>query len=177
MGIETVAAVSIGSSIAGGILGAFGSEKKADAEAQADMYKAQVARNNAIIAERKAGQTREAGGIEAENNDLKTKSKIAEATVVQAANGLDVNTGTNVDVRNSMADLGRLDTLTIISNAAKKAQDFEVQAMNFNAEGQLDTMAAENAKEAGDINAASSLISGAGSVADKWLGFSQKGIV
>lgn len=177
MGIETLAAVSIGSSVAGGILGAFGADKKAEAEQQAYAYKAQVARNNAIIAERNAAQAREAGAFKGQINDLKTKNQIATQLVTQAASGLDVNTGTNVNVRQSTADVGHLDTMTIIANAGKEAQNYMVQAMNFTAEGELDTQAGNYAREAGDINIMSSLLGSASSVSDKYLGFKSKGIV
>lgn len=176
MGIETVAAVSLGSSILGGITGAFGASKKADAEAAAMQYKAQVARNNAIIAERNATQATIAGGAKAQINDLKTKNLVATQLVTQAANGLDVNTGTNVAVRQSAADLGRLDTLTILANAAKETQGFKDQAAQFLAEATLDESSAKYAKEAGDINIATSLLGGATSVADKWIGFKTKGV-
>lgn len=177
MGIETLAAVSIAGSAAGGIMGAFGASKKADAESAADYYKAQVAANNSIIAERNAAAATEAGGVAGQVNDLKTKGAIASATVAQAGNGLDVNTGTNVDVRQSIADLGHLDTMTIINNATKTSAGFKAQAANFTAEGALDTSAGNYAKEAGDINIATSLLGGATGVADKWYKYSKVGIV
>src|SRR5690349_20715263 len=123
-----MAAISLGASAAGGVLGAFGASKKADAEAAAARYKAGVARNNAIIAERNAASAREAGGIAGQRNDLKTKNLIATQLVTQAGSGLDVNYGSAVDVRQSAADLGRLDTLTIINNAMKQSAGFEAQA-------------------------------------------------
>lgn len=176
MGIETLAAVSIAGGVGGGILGAFGAGKKADAESAADNYKAQVARNNAIIAERNAQAATEAGGVGGQVNDLKTKSNIATQLVVQAANGLDVNSGTNVNVRQSTADLGHLDTLTILNNAAKQSAGFRAQGANFTAEAELDTSAAKYAEEAGGINIAASLLGGATSVSDKFLSFRSKGV-
>lgn len=177
MGIETLAAVSLAGSVGGGIMGAFGANTKADAESAAYQYKAQVARNNAIIAERNAAAATETGGVVAQSNDLKTRNLIATQLVTQAASGLDVNTGTNVNVRQSAADLGRLDTLTIINNAAKQSAGFRQQAAGFTAEAALDESGAKYARDAGDINIATSLLGGATGVADKWLGYSNKGIV
>ena len=176
MGIETLAAVSIGSSIAGAGVSAFGAKTSADANAAAYTYKAQVAANNAQIAEANATQAIQTGATQGMNNDLKTRSTVGTQLVTQAANGLDVNSGSNVDVRQSALDLGHLDTLTIINNAAKKAVGYKNQANQFTAEGQLDTMAASNAETAGDIDVAKSLIGGASSVSDKWLSGTQKGI-
>ncbi len=176
MGIETLAAISIGTTIVGGGVSAFGASKKADAESSMYAYKAQVAKNNAIIAERNAQAAREAGAVKGEINDLKTKSLIATQLVTQAASGLDVNTGTNVNVRESAHDLGRLDTLTIIANAGKEATGYLAQAAGFEAEGQLDTMAGKYAQDAGEINVVSSLLGSAGSVTDKWVGYKSKGV-
>lgn len=176
MGIETLAAVSIAGSVGGGILGAFGADTKADAESAAYAYKAQVARNNAIIAERNAAAATEAGGVAGQSNDLKTKNLVATQLVTQAGSGIDVNSGTNVDVRQSAADLGRLDTLTILNNAAKQSAGFKQQAMGFEADATLATSAGKYARDAGDINIMSSLLSGATGVADKWSGYKSKGV-
>jgi hypothetical protein len=97
--------------------------------------------------------------------------------VTQAASGLDVNQGSAVDVRQSAADLGHLDTMTIINNAAKQAAGFRAQGANFTAEAALDTSAADYAQDAKGINIATSLLGGAGSFADKWAGYSQRGII
>lgn len=176
MGIETLAAASLAGSVGSGILGAFGADKKADAESAAAAYKAQVARNNAIIAERNAQAATEAGDIAGQASGLKTKSLIATQLVTQAASGLDVNTGSAVQVRQSAADLGRLDTLTIINNAAKQSAGFLAQAGNFESEALLQDATAEYAQEAGDFNIMSSLLGTATSVGDKWGSFKSKGI-
>lgn len=176
MGIETLAAASIASSVGGGILGAFGAAKKADAESDALAYKAQVARNNAIIAERNAAQAVIAGSTKGQINDLKTKSLVGQQLVTQAASGLDVNSGTHVNVRQSTADIGRLDTLTIIANAGKEAVGYLARAEGFESEAVLQDMGAEYAKDAGELNIMSSLLGSATSVSDKYLGFKSKGI-
>lgn len=176
MGIETLAIGSLVASAAGAGIGAIGAKTTADANAASYNYKAAVANNNAIIAQRNADQATEAGQVGAQVQGLKTKNLVANELVTQASNGLDVGSGTNVKVRESAENLGHLDTLTILSNAAKNAQGFKVQGMNFTAEGQLDKAAAQNAETAGSFNVATSLLGGASSFADKWAGYSQKGV-
>jgi hypothetical protein len=176
VGIETLGAISLASSAGSGILGAFGASNKADAESATYAYKAQVARNNAIIAERNAAQATEAGGASAQVQDLKTKNLVGQQLVTQAANGLDVGSGTNVNLRESAAALGHLDTLTILHNAAKSAAGYKAQASNFTAEAELSDAASENAKTAGGFAIASSLLGGATSVSDKWASFKSKGV-
>lgn len=176
MGIETLAATSLAASAGSGILGAFGASGKADAEAAAYEYKAGVARNNAILAQRKADESTQEGAQGGQVNDLKTKNLVGTQLVTQAANGLDVNSGTNVTLRESTADLGKLDTLTILHNALKKSAGFKAQASNFESEAELDQMSADNAKEAGKYAVVSSLLGGATSFSDKWAGYKQKGV-
>lgn len=176
MGIETLAIASIAGSIGSGLMGAMGASKKADAESAAYEYKAQVAQNNSIIAQRNAEQANAAGRIAAQTNDLKTKNLVSTQLVAQASSGLDVGSGSAVNVRQSAADLGHLDTLTILNNAAKNAAGFKAQGMNFQAEGQLNKQAGAFAQEAGDINIMTSLLGGATGVADKWAGYSAKGV-
>lgn len=176
MGIETLVATSLIAGAGSGILGAIGSVFTGDATKQADDYKAQVASNNAIIAKRNADAVTAAGGVTAQNNDLKTKNLVGTQLVTQASNGLDVGSGTNVNIRQSAENLGHLDTLTILNNAAKNSAGFKAQGMNFTAESQLDTAAGANAETAGWIGAGTSLLGSASSVSGKWLSYTQKGV-
>ena len=176
MGIETLAIGSLVASAASAGVGAMGAAQSADAQAASYNYKAAVANNNAIIAKRNADAATQAGEAKAQANDLKTKNLVGTQLVTQAASGLDVGSGTNVNIRQSAVDLGHLDTLTILNNAAKNAAGFKAQGMNFTAESALDTSSAENAKTAGEFGVATSLLGGASSFASKWVGYSQKGV-
>jgi hypothetical protein len=177
VGIEALAIGGLAASVGKGILGAAGASQSADAEAAADRYKAQVAANNAIIAKRNADEATRTGAVQGETNDLKTKNLVATQLVTQASSGLDVGSGTAVNVRQSAQDIGHLDTLTILHNAMKQSAGFKAQASNFTAESGLDTAAASNAETAGSFNVASSLLGGASSFSDKWASYSNKGIV
>ena len=176
MGIETLAGISLAASAGQGILGAFGASNKAEAESAAAAYKAGVARNNAIIAERNATQAVAAGAQAAQTNDLKTKNMVGTQIVTQAANGLEVGSGTNKALVDSAIDLGHLDTLTILHNAVKQASGYKAQASNFVAEAELQTAASKNAKTAGNYAVASSLLGGANSFSEKWIGYKSKGV-
>lgn len=176
MGIETLAIGSMVAGAAGGILGGIGARKKADAEAQAANYQAAVARNNQIIAERYGEYAIGKGRTQAELSNYRTAQAVGTAKATQAAQGVDVNTGTPVDVRRSIKELGELDAATIVNNSLSEAYGYKVKAMGFGAEAQLDTMKAKYAEEAGDYAVASSLLGGASSVSDKWLGYKTKGI-
>lgn len=177
MGIEVLAGASLAGSVGSGILGAFGANAKAEGEAASYNYKAQVASNNAVLAKQNADQAIAAGGVAAQTNDLKTKNLVSTQLVTQAANGLDVNSGSNVNLRESAESLGHLDTLTILNNALKNSRSAKIQAMNFEAEAGLNKASAENAETAGTLNIMTSLLGGATGVADKWSGYKSKGVV
>lgn len=172
MGIEALALMG-GQAVAGAV----GQYSKSQAESSMYDYKAGVARNNAIIAERNAVAATDAGNVAGASNDMKTKTLIGTQQTAQAANGLDVGSGTNVNIQQSAKDLGHLDTLTILNNAAKNSAGFRAQGMNFTAESLLDTSAAENAKTSGALSVATSLLGSASSFSNKWLSYQQAGVI
>lgn len=176
MGIETLAIASLGASVASGVAGAAGAQQTAKANAASAQYRAAVARNNAQIAQINAKMSVEAGEAKSTEQSFRTAGLLGQQKVAQAASGLDVNVGTPVDVRASTAELGRLDQLTILHNAAKEAWGYENQANNFMAEAGLQDMTARNAKKAGDISAFTSLLGGATSFTDKWMSYSSRGV-
>ena len=176
MGIETLAIASIAASAGGGILGAVGAKKQADAQAQSANYQAAVARNNQIIAQRYGEYAISKGRSQAELSNYRTAQVIGTAKATQAASGVDVNTGTPVAVRQSIRDIGELDAATIVNNSLNEAYGYKVKAAGFGAEAQLGTMKAKYAEEAGTYAVASSLLGGATSVSDKWLGYKGKGL-
>jgi len=176
MGIEALAIGSMVASAAGGLMGATGARKSADAQAQSANYQAAVARNNQIIAERYGEFAVAKGRGQAEISGYRTRQAIGSAKAAQAASGVDVTSGTPVDVRQSIKDIGELDAATIVSNSLNEAYGYKVKAANFGAEAQLDTMKARFAEEAGDYAVAGSLLGGVSSVSDKWLGYKTKGV-
>lgn len=174
--VSALAVASIGTSVAGGIVGAKGARQQADANVASAQYQAAVARNNSIIAEQNAQREIAVGAIQGETQNYATRATVGKQKAVQGASGIDVNSGSALDVRTSTINLGELDAMTIFNNAQQRAAGYRAQASNFTAESGLDQMKAYNADKAGDYAVASSLISSASSVSDKWLSYKQKGI-
>lgn len=147
------------------------------AAAQTDMsqYQAQVARNNATSAKNNATYAMQVGEVDATTEGLKGRSRLGAIKAAQAANGLDVNTGSAVDVRAGEAAAARQDVLTTRSNAALKAYGYRTDAANFEAQAGLHdrealyaTKAGEINKKAADTNAKATLLGGASGLAFKW---------
>jgi len=150
--------------LAGAAVSAYGSYESGQASAASYAYKAQVAANNAAIARQKGVMDIQAGETAAVNQGLKTRAKVASEKAQQGAAGVDVNSGSAVDVRAGSEELGMLDALTVRSNAAKKAWSDEVEATSDQAQSVLDTSAGQQAETAGEIGAAGSLLSGVSTV-------------
>lgn len=156
MGIETMlVAGSLAASAGAGVMGALGNIWSGKASKEMAEYKGAVGLIN-------AKQARLQGQAISDAQRRKTSGLIGQQHALQGASGVDVGSGSPVDVRASSAALGELDALTILNNA-------ETKALGFQQQRQLDLAAGEAGETAGYIGAATSLLGAAGSVSDKWL--------
>jgi hypothetical protein len=158
---------TVGSGI-GAVVSGIGSLFSGKANSQAYAYKAGVALLNKQINQQNANWALEEGDIKGEETGLRAGQEIARTKVMQAASGIDVNSGTSSAVRDTQTKVAQFDQNVISWDASKTAWGFESKAATDQAEANLDTMASSNATTAGEISAAGSFISGAGSVASKW---------
>ena len=172
----TLTAISVGSTLIGGGVSAFGAASKGAADKAMFGYQAGVAELNAKIAKQNADYTREAGGTVAYQSGLKTGQVVGQQKVAQSASGIDVNTGSSATVRADTTKLGQLDQQTIRENYAKKAYGFEVEAATKSAEAGANLVAGQQASKAAGINVASSILGTVSSVSSKWMQGSQAGI-
>lgn len=164
----TMGAVSIGSSILSGAIGGIGASSSASASADAFNFKAGIAKLNADINKQNAAWAINQGSIKATNYGLKAGQEIAETKVVQAASGLDINSGSKEAVRDTQQTVAKYDQGLIRSDAAHTAHGYEVKAATDSMEAELDRVSAVNAGKAGKLGVLSSIIGTASSVASKW---------
>jgi hypothetical protein len=146
------------------------------AGAGAAQYQAGVANMNAQIAEQNAGYERAKGEYEAEQIGMKGRYQLGTMKTTQAASGVDVNTGSAVGARTSMASITSLEEATARNRAQRAAYGYQVEATGDRAQAGLYGMQAESSKKAGMLGALSSIIGGAGSVSDKWLAANRAGM-
>lgn len=189
MTAPALAGVGIGASILGTGLGMAGAQTSTDAalrqnraQVSAYQYQAGVADLNRKIAEQNRDYAVAAGEQEAMGYGLKARQQMGKIKVAQGASGLDVNSGSAVDVRESQKLVAGMDMATIRNNAARVAYGHAMEAASATAQKGLyekaaaDTSAAEGSiKKSGKIAMLSSLISGASSVSSKWLQAKQYG--
>ena len=160
--------VGLGATLAGGVMQAMGASKQGDAQQSMYNYRAQVAKINADINRQNASWARDKGEREAVQYGMKAAQQRGAIMTAQAASGLDVNTGSAAQVRESQQKITTMDTAQIRSNAAKIAYDYETKAVMDENQATLDTKTGEYAKEASQYKVAESILGTVSTVSSKW---------
>lgn len=165
----SISAVGAGASAGGSILSAIGAISGGESQQAMYQYQAGVAQLNQKIALQNADYAEQVGGTAVLQEGRKVASVVSAEKVGQAGSGIDVNTGSAAETRASTTRIGQYDEGVIATNYAKKAYGYEVEAATKGAEAGADIIAGDEAVKASKIAAASSILSGAGNVASKWL--------
>jgi opacity protein-like surface antigen len=154
-----------------GLLGAgisaFGAVESGIAQQHSANYQAQVAQNNAITANQNAVYSEHAGQTQATQASLKSAEKQARVKGALAANGIDVNSGSAVDVQESQREVGKLDTETTMANANLQAYGYRTQQAGFESQEKLDKATADNAVPGAILGATGGLLSNASAIGVK----------
>jgi hypothetical protein len=169
--IGYIAAAAAVAGIASAGVAAVGAEQSAAAQKKAAEYQAQVAANNAITAEQNAEYATKAGQAKAESASLQSREELGRVVAGEAAQGVDVTTGSAADVQTGQREIGTLNTQNVVNNAALQAYGYRTQATNFEAQSGLLTQEASQAGTAGNIAAAGDLLSGVSSLGKAWTSF------
>lgn len=172
----TIGGIGIASSIGGSLLSAHGALQKGEAQARMYTYQAGIANLNQKIALNNRDYAIYSGGEEAKRFGMKSAQVAGSIKAKQAASGVDVNSGSSVDVQKGQKTVSDLDMATIRNNAARTAYGFQEEASVDEQQAKLYTSAASDSLKGGNIAAAGSLISGASSVSDKWLAGNKAGL-
>lgn len=160
-----MAYTSVALAIVAAATSAYGVEQNAQAQSANASYQAQVAKNNQTVANANAQFASQRGEALAGQQQQKTRATVGAIKAQQAANNIDTDTGSAVDVRSSAEQLGQLDALTVRSNAAREVYGFQTQGANFSAQAGLLESESDQAASAGNLGAAGSLLGGASSTA------------
>lgn len=158
----TLSAIGSIASIASTGIGAFGAIKSGQASAASARYNAAVTADNAQIQKNNASLAAQAGEAQAGMSEMKTRATVGAIAANQAAAGIDVGSGSALDVRSSARELGELDAINIRSNAARTAYGYQVQSSSDTSQSQLDRFQAGQDSTAGFVNAGSTILGGVG---------------
>lgn len=163
-----LAGISLATTVVGGVMSAQAQRQQAAQEASQSYYAAGIARNNQIAANHAANDAIERGKVDRARAAIAAKQTVGAQRAALAAGGVEVNSGSALDLQVETTRLGEYDQLVAMNNAQREALGFRTQGANFGGEVGLHTSAAQNSLTSGQTKATASLIGTAGSVADKW---------
>ncbi len=117
----SIAALGAIASLAGTAVGAVGAIQAANARADAANTQAQIDANNQKVATQNAQWAAQAGEQQAKTAGDKARLMEGAIKAGEAANGIDVNSGSASDIQKSESDAAQTSALIIRQNAAKDA--------------------------------------------------------
>lgn len=170
------ATIALALTAVSGVVAAGGAVMQGQAQAKQAKYQAAVETNNATIAGWQAEDATARGKIEEQRQRLATARLRGAQRAGMAANGVEIDSGSPLDVLMDTAQLGELDALTIRSNAEREAYGLRNQQSNLTAQSALTSMAGKNARTASYISAGSTLLSTAATAGDRHQQYKRYGI-
>jgi len=163
--LATIALVSSAASTATGVVGSLQAGKAQSASAR---YQGQLADINAEYADRAARDALDRGEFDALAHGRKVAQLRGKQTRDMAANGLELGYGTPLDIATDTDVLAAEDNSRIFANAMRESEGYRINAQGYRNEGAGARAAGANARTASYINAGSTLLDGASSLAGTW---------
>lgn len=162
MPVTTTALAILAGGYAG--LGAYGSMQQAKAAKQEGEYTAKMLEINAGIADAQAKDALEIGEDQESRHQAEVRKLIGEQRVSFAGSGVDISSGSALDVLEDTSFLGELDRATIANNARREAWGFTVQGTDLRNRAKLARAGAANAAAGYTNQAYSHVIGGAATI-------------
>lgn len=172
-----VATASLAFSVISGVAGFVGQQQQAGAQANALRYQADMDKNNQIIQGQMAADAIERGKEEERLHRIKIGQLKGTQVNAFAKNGVEVDSGSPLDILGDTAMIGELESLKIRNNAEREAWGYQVNAQNYAASAANNQTAAKNTLSAGKTAGATSLLSTAGTVSSKWYDYKKDGAI
>jgi len=110
---------------------------QADVQRKQGQASAQVAENNAVLAQQEADASNALATREMEQQAWRTRIALGQQRAAIAANNIDPTLGTPAEILGETALFGEVDQQTIRMNAARQAWGFNAQAQNQRTQGEL----------------------------------------
>lgn len=167
------AAAGAAAAIAGAGISYMGAQSQAQAASESANYNAEVAANNQLEANQAATVAQQQGAQAQVEKAYQEDVLVGQQKAGLAANGVDVGSGSAVNLLSDTKAAGELDQLTIQNNAAREAQGYLNQGIGYANQAQIDQAAGQAALQGGALKADSALVTGAGQVASSWYKYTQ----
>ena len=145
--------------IAGTAASAAGGLASSGAQSASANYQSQIASSNAVLAGMQRASAISAGHEQTEEKSLQGALEFGRAKAAMGANGVDVNTGSNVDVLAGNRIGSQLAAETTLANASKAAWGYQNQETSYGNQAQLFKSEAQSDQIAGLIKAGGGLLS------------------
>lgn len=124
--------------IAAAALTAYSGYESAQAQKRAGEYNYAVAQEQVKTSEAQAQDALNRGAQQAAEQRMRTRLAIGSQRAALAAQNVDIQTGTPLDILGDTAMFGAIDEERIRENAAREAWGYRVQGVNSQAQGALD---------------------------------------
>jgi hypothetical protein len=143
---------------------AVGQHQQAGAVLSQGRYHQRLAEWNANLAERQAADAVARGAKAEQRHRQGVKGLVGAQRAALAAQGIEINDGSALDVQADTVQLGELDALTLRNNAAREAWGYKAQASDERQRGIMAGLASRN--EAAGLRTAAfgTLLTGAANV-------------
>ncbi len=128
-------------------------------------YQASLLEQNATVAEQQAADAIARGAEEEAYHRAGVRKLIGAQRAAIGASGVDIGSGSALDVQLESARLGAIDEITIRNNAAREAWGYKVEAVNYRSQAILGKYAAKNQAQSLRNQSWGTLLSGATSLA------------
>lgn len=132
--------VSAWVAVASLVLTAAAGQQQAQAQKKAGQYQQEVSEQNAKLDDFRAGQAATLGSIREEAARAKVRQVAGSQRATLAANGIDLGSGTAVDLVSDTYTLGEADALTQRFNAMNEAWGYRTQGVNDRNSGRFARM-------------------------------------
>jgi hypothetical protein len=174
--IPALPAIAMGISAAAAVAGAgmayMGAQTNAQAASNAANYNAEVNANNQKIADAAAATATQEGAVQQQQKAYQEETLVGEQKAGLAANGVDVGSGTSLDLLSDTKAAGEFDQLTIVNNAQRESAGYINQGISYQNQAVVDQQESAAQLQGGALKADSALVTGAGSVASDWYKYS-----
>ncbi len=130
------AVVGTGAMVAGGVVQANAQSEAASQTEKQALLAEQQAIDNQKLANRSAADVLRIGGVEAGRVRTQASQVVGEQRAAYASSGVDVDSGTAMDVQIAARMIGELDANTIRNNAAREAWGIKTQGRQMRKQGE-----------------------------------------
>lgn len=123
-------------------------------------YEAGVASNNAVYAQRAEADANARGALEEQARYRQLSALKGKQAAAMSANGVDLSSGSPLDVASDTAVLGNADAQLVRENTAREAQGFAIDSANYTTEAAAHRAAGKGALFGSFLSAGGTILGG-----------------